>query len=383
MIKKRIKNFVLVIFLFVFMLSTLSVSVHAELYKGRFSTAELDSLSHEFNPSTGELTIGGIGKLSASSVPWDLFSKEIKSVKIGVGVKSIEKYAFSRCPNLELVIFEGNLESVASCVFWKNMKLESVIFKGNVGIFGEGAFSGCGRLTHFEYLGIDPIGFYGRIFDFCDSLREVYVGAKYEGSEFGGLPVKRLSSKFAVQNMTIHSAINQSIRELTVSGKGCIPNCAPFVGIITPWREYDDEVNFIVIKDGISGVGGYSFFNFENLESVSLPQGLLCIGVGAFYNCSNLKRINLPNTIESIGASAFENCVSLTTIDIPGGAWIGKRAFAGCYNLSTVKYHGTTQPFFCSKKVFKRCPNLKSVQVPVNYKGHHFCGIKVEKVLKG
>ena len=47
----------------------------------------------------------------------------------------------------------------------------------------------------------------------------------------------------------------------------------------TPWRAYKSLVKSVVIGDGVLNVGGCAFYCFDNLEEVSLPEGIKWIGM--------------------------------------------------------------------------------------------------------
>lgn len=143
---------------------------------------------------------------------------------------------------------------------------------------------------------------------------------------------------------------------LTIGGTGAMeeyPNG-------TPWETYSENLSQIVILDGITTVGGFSFFSCENVTSILIPESVTGIGERAFSWCRSVTSIDIPNSVTSIGdrafmgcvgltdivipdsvvslgASAFESCSSLTAIDIPAGLTsIGESAFSGCSNVKTI-----------------------------------------------
>lgn len=79
----------------------------------------------------------------------------------------------------------------------------------------------------------------------------------------------------------------------------------------------------IVVKEGITSIGAYAFYNMSNITSVTIANSVTSIKNGAFYNCgtSNLS-INLPSSLESIGYDAKVPTdfipASLTTIGASG-----------------------------------------------------------------
>ena len=100
-----------------------------------------------------------------------------------------------------------------------------------------------------------------------------------------------------------------------------------------------DEIDFtkistvkkVVIGEGITATGDYSFYNFYGLKEVKLPSSLKRIKVGAFKNCMPLETVNLPANLEYIGDEAFSGDLYLKNVTIPGKvASVGNHAFNGC-----------------------------------------------------
>lgn len=108
---------------------------------------------------------------------------------------------------------------------------------------------------------------------------------------------------------------------------------------ITDYRGTDRE---LVIPDNIDGVkvtsiGSSAFYRCDNLERVTLPEGVASIGYGAFWACSNLKSVVIPASVTSIGENAFSACSSLTSVIIPEGVTsIGEGAFFYCSSLKSI-----------------------------------------------
>ena len=75
---------------------------------------------------------------------------------------------------------------------------------------------------------------------------------------------------------------------------------------------YYKAVKKIIIPSTVKVIGG--FYNCENLQDISLPEGLEIIENTAFKNCKSLKKITLPSTLKEIGYCAFSACSSSTNI---------------------------------------------------------------------
>ena len=131
-----------------------------------------------------------------------------------------------------------------------------------------------------------------------------------------------------------------------------------------PWDKHINDAKKLVIKNGITSVGDWSFAKFDKLETVEfantisqigerafyncqaldyikLPNGLKTIENGAFNSCKDVVRITLPKSLEKIGDSAFMNIPDVPVITIPENVGhIGMWAFMGCSSLEQIYFEG-------------------------------------------
>ena len=98
------------------------------------------------------------------------------------------------------------------------------------------------------------------------------------------------------------------------------------------------------------------FAGFEQLQSVTLGDGVVKIGAQAFYTCPELKTVKLNNTLEEIGNYAFLRCRKLEDLDLGGSVkTIGEYAFNDCDALvyldipASIKYIGEWAFSECDK----------------------------------
>ena len=95
---------------------------------------------------------------------------------------------------------------------------------------------------------------------------------------------------------------------LTVSGNGAMDNYTDEYGDKSaPWKDDEDSVISVVISDGVTEIGDYAFFSFDDLKSLSIADTVTNIGNSAFSDCDSLKRITIPTSITSIGSNAFHS----------------------------------------------------------------------------
>ena len=110
-------------------------------------------------------------------------------------------------------------------------------------------------------------------------------------------------------------------------------------------------------------IGKYAFSGCEQIDRVVIPDGVSLIEECTFANCTALAAVGLPKTIKSIGASSFQNCISLKNVEIPGGV-LSVDGFRGCTGLRALDIpSGVT-----AIGDFSGCTNLESIRLPASLK---------------
>ena len=174
---------------------------------------------------------------------------------------------------------------------------------------------------------------------------------------------------------------------LTISGTGEMKDC--YHGDEAPWMTERTKIIRVVIKSGITSIGGAAFYDCSNLTdvtvpssvtkfgestfsyctsltSVEIPNGTTTIGYCMFYGCSSLTSVTIPSSVKAIGGGAFYGCRGLTNIDIPSGVtYIGYRAFSGCNSLTNVELPNSLTGIY--KETFQGC-SLDSMSIPSSVK---------------
>lgn len=204
----------------------------------------------------------------------------------------------------------------------------------------------------------------------CGPLKNIHESMKEDGSNITDTAKWTLDSQGT----------------LTISGNGDTVDCYEFEEKMRqPWSAYDDQIRKVVIKEGITSVGCYSFMKCKNLESVQLPNSLKVIGSYAFNECESLKEIKIPDSVERIYSDAFAFCkklksvqlsknltelddeifkfTGLTKIVIPDGVKsIGYNTFCFCRDLKEVTLPNNLQ-YICAW-AFEYCTSLTAVTFP-------------------
>lgn len=148
---------------------------------------------------------------------------------------------------------------------------------------------------------------------------------------------------------------------LTISGTGAMEDYTS--SSKAPWFAYRNSINSVVIGEGVSCIGKWTFSNCDAMSSATIGNSVANIGDYAFFECGALTSIEIPNSVTIIGNGAFLRCTGLESVAIPGSVThFGDYAFYQCSSLSSVVIaYGVTSIGF---HAFDECSNLASVSLP-------------------
>ncbi len=131
---------------------------------------------------------------------------------------------------------------------------------------------------------------------------------------------------------------------------------------VSPWVN-NESIKEVVVGDGITSIGSYSFDGCAKLKSVTIPNSVTNFSIGAFANCISLDGIIIPDSVKSIDNSAFIRCKSLKSMSIPNSVTsLSKYAFSGCTSLESVTLSNSITSL--EQGVFNGCESLKSLDIP-------------------
>ena len=194
-------------------------------------------------------------------------------------VTSIAANAFSSCQTIESVTIEYGVKTIGECAFCNCHNLKNIIIAKSVQAIGEKAFRGCHKLRSVEVPAqVTSVG--------EDAF--LYVkNVDYRGGIVDGAPWSALTLNGTKDGDFIYSDAEKT-------------NLTAYIG----------DGGFAVIPKGVTSIGFMSFFESDNLESVSIPNTVTSIGGSAFANCFSLKTINVPLSVQMISRAAFRDCRS-------------------------------------------------------------------------
>ncbi|MBR3520361.1 MAG: leucine-rich repeat protein [Paludibacteraceae bacterium] len=162
---------------------------------------------------------------------------------------------------------------------------------------------------------------------------------------------------------------DESTKTLTFSGEGEMNVYTTDIfgdTYIDPeWSNLKEEVENVIINEGVTNVGKHAFMGFTELKEVKLASTIETIGEAAFEECKSLASIQLPEGLKTIEEEAFYECKSLTSISIPKNVTeLPDYAFQSCSNLKSIDL-GNVETF--GKHVFAYC-GFESFEIPTKAK---------------
>lgn len=292
---------------------------------------------------TCTLMSSNIGFSTVVSLPDEINGHVVTKIADGFGYYN---------DDIHTVIFPAHVESIGSGAFNMCLNLVSIQIPDTLKSIGRGAFD-ISSLGIIYYKGsvedkqkIDLI-YHQDIYDHVNASLWIY--------NFNNTPSEEKNPCGENTTWKVDNGI------LQISGTGSIQDSDSAKE--QPWSKESSEITSVVVADGVTSIGDFSFYGMPNLESVTLPDSVTDIGDYAFKNCQNLKEINLPDGLERIGESAFYGNKSLTDIEMPDSVRsVGSYAFKGCTGLVKIKISMNLSKI--SESMLYGCSNLKEVTIP-------------------
>ena len=309
--------------------------------------------------------------------------KSLSSISIPSTVTNIMGFAFYGCTSLKTITLPNGLTAINPGVFQNCAKLASIIIPSGVKTIDENAFLSCSALGQIFFKGTETAWNQISIHESNDTLETAtvyyysetqptiqgnfwYYDAK--GSAVIWEPYEEPANPDLIFELSEDATyyIVGGIKEDSTATEIVIP--ATYQGkpvkAIRMWAfSYRENIESVMIPDGVTTIGESAFNGCKNLKSVVIPDSVTDVGRFAFYQCQSLQGIELPKNLTSIGNAAFGNCTSLTSIVIPDNiTCIDQEFFYNCTSLESV-----TLPKNLTKIdswAFGFCTSLVNIDIP-------------------
>lgn len=266
------------------------------------------------------------------------YDEDITSVSIPDSVVYIRQGAFNYCGQLKSVRLGNHVKTIERNAFARDALLPEINLPESLETIGESAFDGCGVTEIAIPDSVTELG--EAVFNRCKSLRSISIGSGIE----------ELPNMFCYGAESLTSV---SLKEgLATVGTAAFAGCTALAHIAFPSSVH-------AIRE--------SAFKSCGLQEAVIPDTVETLENGIFYSCKSLVRAEIGNGVVSLGemgqfadVGVFENCTALATVTIGSGVKsIASRAFENCGLLTSISFNGSQEEWKAIKKESRWTPSKK------------------------
>lgn len=258
----------------------------------------------KFVESTGTLTISGSGPMKnydfSEESPWNEYSDQITTIKIGSKITRIGNAAFYSCYQVSALEIPASVKAIGDQAFESCSRVKSITFSEGLQEIGVEAFSGLWQVKTLKLpASLTKIGFYA--FAHMESLKSI--------------------------------SINKKNPNYSIDANGVLYNKAKTTLVLYPAGRKSTSFK---IPGTVKKIGIGSFEQCQWLKAVDIPKSVTKISAGAFACSRKLAKVTGAKSVTTLGSDCFTGCIKLTAFPFSNKLkTIGEGAFHGA-SLSEV-----------------------------------------------
>jgi hypothetical protein len=199
----------------------------------------------------------------------------VEKIIIEHGVTTIGKAAFSFCKSLTEIKIPDGVTEIGLWAFYECKSLKEIKIPDGVTEIGDRAFYACRSLKEITIpYGLKKLG--DEVLDGCTSLEKIYyrAGSDFEdilseGNNATLIPVEKLNWKIEGSTLTV----------------GGVREIKDYSQEKPPWVDSLEDIQRIVIEEGVEKISANAFAAFYRLEHIVIPASVNTIGDFAVSFC--------------------------------------------------------------------------------------------------
>jgi len=301
----------------------------------------------------------------------------IKKVTIPGHVTLIDKYAFRLASRLGAVEFLGTADdprlTICEQAFYNAGNYTStfteLVLPENLIAIEKNAFGSMSNITRVKLNSVDEnINFASAAFGSTGANPTFKITYLYIGKDVNSFNVSGVFGSTVLETVEVHEnnqhftvvsnvLYNHDITAIlyypnVLVGEFTLPETITSIGD----RVFEQKTGMtgITIRNNVTTIGSYAFYNCFNLASITFEAGgtePLTIGDYAFGKCESLETVSLSERTTTIGNNVFNSCLSLKTVNVPQNATLA-------ISLDDNRITRVT--------AFVNCPKLENINVDTN-----------------
>lgn len=251
------------------------------------------------------------------------------------GVVSIASGVFNDCNKLTRIVLPDGLRKIGDESFYQCNHMTEINIPESVVEVGEGAFTFCVKLKEIT-LPDNITSIPSSMFNYCWELESVRLGDKVKSiGEYafsGCYLLESIRIPDTIESVSENAFGNcHRLREIDCKYSTADKRALIMNNVLLAFAPYG--VKQFEIPSGVTDIGNMSFSGSNELESITIPEGVQRIGTAAFYDC-NLSNLTLPSTLKYIAPSMFDGNDRLAEVfchavspPLMRGSWMSPNLF--------------------------------------------------------